>query len=90
MTTTVPRISKYLFYIQLYTYLQKTGQNSPSHLRAEAAVAHVGISRVCCLGFHSGPRQAVPLSIGCANPLLGLQEAETEVILTKEGQGIPT
>lgn len=33
---------------------------------------------------------AVPLSTGCANFLLGLQEAETEVILAKEGQGIPT
>lgn len=33
---------------------------------------------------------AVPLSTGCASPLLGLQEAETEVILTQEGQGVPT
>lgn len=33
---------------------------------------------------------AIPLSTGCANPLLGLQKTETEVILAKEGQGIPT
>lgn len=33
---------------------------------------------------------AIPLSTGCASPLFGLQKTETEVILAKEGQGIPT
>lgn len=33
---------------------------------------------------------AIPLSTGCTKPLLGLQKTETEVVLAKEGQGIPT